>query len=281
MNNANVLQLYPEFKSEIDLTGLYLAHQLQAQGAAGAPFIYASFVMSLDGRIALGSGDESHVPQALNSANDWRLLQELQAQADCFLTGAGYLRSIAAGKLSDILQVGVQPESRDLGEWRARAGLRGQPAIVIPTASLAIELPRSLREHDQEVHIVTTTDADSDRIATFRRDGIKVHVCGSGRHVEGDALAALLGELGYRSVYCLTGPQMLSRLLRAGKIDRLYLTITHQILGGRAFDTILRGDVVGNAGRLQMVSLHYDASSPNGVGQWFAQFDRPQQRSRR
>lgn len=273
MSNATVLQLYPEFKSEIALHGLYLAHQLQTQGAAGAPFIYASFVMSLDGRIALGSGDESHVPQALSSANDWRLLQELQAQADCFLVGAGYLRSVAAGKLADILQVGVQPESRDLAEWRTRVGLQRQPAIVIPTVSLDIELTASLRESGQAVHIVTTNDADRGRIAAFQRDGVKLHVRGSGRHVEGAALAALLGELGYRSVYCLTGPQMLHTLLRPAKLDRLYLTITHQIIGGKIFDTILHGDEVGDTGRMRLRSLHYDASSPGGAGQCFAQFD--------
>ncbi|MBC7945362.1 MAG: dihydrofolate reductase family protein, partial [Burkholderiales bacterium] len=207
-----VSSLYPEAREHLPLRGLYLAHHNERQGERGRPFIYASFVSSLDGRIALGSGDDSHVPPALNNLNDWRLLQELQAQADCFLTGAGYLRSIATGKLPDILQVGVQPESRDLGEWRANAALTGQPAIVIPTVSLDIELPASLREREQAVHIVTTTDADRDRIGAFQHDGIKVHVRGSGRHVDGNALAALLGELGYRSVYCLAGPQMLSTL---------------------------------------------------------------------
>lgn len=268
-----VSALYPEAREHVPLRGLYLAHNNHRQGRRGRPFIYASFVSSLDGRIALGSGNDSHVPAALSSLNDWRLLQELQAQADCLLTGAGYLRSIAAGKLPDILQIGLLAESRDLADWRAKAGLLEQPAIVIPTVSLDIELPASLRECGQAVHIVTTSDAEPERIAAFERDGIKVYVRGGGRHVEGGALVALLGELGYRSVYCLTGPQMLSTLVRAGKLDRLYLTITHQILGGLAFDTMLQGDTVGDAGRLRMRELYYDASSPNGVGQWFAKFD--------
>lgn len=66
---------------------------------------------------------------------------------------------------------------------------------------------------------------------------------------------------------------MLSTLLQAGKLGSLYLTVTHQIIGGENYDTIPRGGVLDQAGQLGLGTLYYDPGAPNGVGQWFAQFD--------
>src|SRR5689334_25396752 len=104
---ARILRLYPGPSQESALAGTYLANGVHRLGTLAAPFVYANFVSSLDGRIALqdpGTG-ESHVPMTLTSGNDFRLLLELQAQADCLITHGGYMRAIAEGRLDDILQV--------------------------------------------------------------------------------------------------------------------------------------------------------------------------------
>src|SRR4051812_16020204 len=50
---AHVLPLYPSTGAARALEGLYLEHRLHELGSTAAPFVYGSFVSSLDGRIAL------------------------------------------------------------------------------------------------------------------------------------------------------------------------------------------------------------------------------------
>ena len=138
---ARLLRLYPGPPQEAAVPGTYLAHAVHRLGSAARPFVYADFVSSLDGRIALDEHGESRLPDALRSDNDLRLLLELTAQADCLITHGGYLRAIAAGKLGDILQVGTRDGMRDLAPWRKANGLAPQPAVAIASASLDFPLP--------------------------------------------------------------------------------------------------------------------------------------------
>src|SRR5215203_427981 len=159
---AKVLPLYPEPGSAQALKGLYLNHRLFEAGSAQSPFVYANFVSSLDGRIALvdpGSG-ESYLPKGLGGGNDFRLFQELHAQADCLITHGGYLRALAGGKLGNVLQVNASGRSADLAQWRKDNGLSAQPAIVVASASLDFPLPASIAEHQQPLYIATGEQAD-------------------------------------------------------------------------------------------------------------------------
>ena len=81
-------ELYPHPGTTRALDGTYLAHELNRLGTPAQPFVYANFVSSLDGRIAVVEADtgESYVLEDLTSGHDWRLFQELQAQADCMVT---------------------------------------------------------------------------------------------------------------------------------------------------------------------------------------------------
>jgi riboflavin biosynthesis pyrimidine reductase len=274
---ATFLRLYPGPPQETPVAGSYLAHAVHRLGDAARPFVYADFVSSLDGRIALDEpgGGESRLPEALRSDNDLRLLLELAAQADCLVTHGGYLRAIAAGRLGDILQVGTRDGSRDLAPWRKANGLAPQPAIAIASASLDFPLPPSLAQHGQRVLIATGAAAPADKVARLRAQGYEVVVAGHGRYVEGGALTRALGERGFRSLFLLAGPRMLETMLRDRVLSRVYLTIAHCLLGGAAFHTLVAGPELGAAGRLRLSSLHYDAAQPNGAGQWFAQFEAP------
>lgn len=272
---VRMLRLFPGPPEEIALDGAYLAHRLHERGSAGAPFVYASFVASLDGRIALrdpATGD-SRLPAGLVSGNDFRLFLELQAQADCFVTHGGYLRDLAAGRLDNVLQVGTQEATRDLARWRADKGLALQPTLVIASASLDFPMPDSPARHGQRVVIATGAAAPAERIALWRAAGHEVLIVGAGASVEGAPLADELGRQGLRSIYLLTGPRMLDTMLRDRRLSRLYLTTAHRLLGGESFHSMLAGPELGDAGRLRLCALHYDASAPDGTGQFFAHFE--------
>jgi riboflavin biosynthesis pyrimidine reductase len=274
---ARILRLYPGPPQEAAVKGAYLGHALHRLGSAARPFVYAAFVSSLDGRIALDEpgGGESRLPAALRSANDLRLLLELVAQADCLITHGGYLRAIAAGRLDDILQVGVRAGTEDLAQWRKASGLAPQPAVTIASASLDFTLPQSLAQHGQRVLVATGAAAPSDKVAALREQDCEVFVAGQGRYVEGGPLTRELGARGFRSLFLLAGPRMLETMMRDRMLARLYLTIAHCVLGGAAFHTLVAGPELGPAGRLKLSALHYDAAQPDGAGQWFAQFEAP------
>jgi hypothetical protein len=66
---------------------------------------------------------------------------------------------------------------------------------------------------------------------------------------------------------------MLDTMLQGGCLARLFHTVSHQLLGGGAFHTLLAGPLLGAAGNLRLLSLYYDPGSPAQVGQWFGQFE--------
>ena len=108
------------------------------------------------------------------------------------------MRSIAAGRLDDILQVatGARKETGDLAAWRRAQGLSGPPAVVIASASLNFAIPESTKLHGQRVYIATGKEADPVRVQHFQRQGYGVIRAGQGKMVEGGLLVRALGSLG-------------------------------------------------------------------------------------
>ncbi|MDH3282689.1 MAG: dihydrofolate reductase family protein [Gammaproteobacteria bacterium] len=236
--------------------------------------MYANFVTSLDGRISIATSPakKPHLPAVITSEHDLRLLFELQAQAECLVTHGAYLRALAAGRLGNVLHVGADARWPDIGDWRRHSGLAEQPDVVIVSSSLEFPLPDELNHCAQHKIIVTGAASDPQRVDAWRERGFEVMVAGSGARVEGAPLARVLANAGYRTVYLLAGPTLLSALIRDGCLSRLYLTITHQLLGGDHFDTLTNGPVLSDRKNFRLQELYYDASAPAGAGQWFAQF---------
>lgn len=271
-----LLRLYPPPSADIALEGLYLGLDLHRLGTPQSPFVYANFLTSLDGRIALEDAQgQTYLPKSLTTPADFRLFLELHAQADCLITHGGYLRALADKRLGNILQVGAHESGQDLPTWRAAHGLQPQPAVIIASASLDFPMPDSLRAHGQTCLIATGAKADPARITYWQDQGYPVLIAGQGAQVEGGSLTRLLGERGYRTIYLIAGPSMLDTMLRDGKLSRLFHTTTHQLMGGTAFRTLLPGAELGSAGHLKLQSLYYDPDLPAGAGQWFAQFEHP------
>ena len=269
-----VLQLFPPPVRERRLGGLYLGESLPEPAAGESPFLYANFVTSVDGRIAVAGADGvSRLPTGLTNVRDWRLFQELQAHADCLLTHGGYLRALAAGTLGNILQVGLAADGGDIASWRADRNMTLQPAVAILSASLEFALPASLAEHRQSVHVLTTAMAPRAGIAKLEAAGCEVLVMGRGSQVRGRDVSAALSARGYRRVYLQTGPRMLETALRDRVLSRLYLTLSHRVVGGERFDTLLRGGLLGAAGTLRLRALYLDQPPTGESGQFFASFE--------
>lgn len=272
--SKKLLRLFPTPTEYVDLKGLYLKEKLYLRGTHEKPFIYANFLSSLDGRIALD--DETgipYLPKSLTTPDDFRLFLELHAQADCLITHGGYLRSLSEGRLGNILQVGVHPQGDDLLAWRLSKGLPRQPAIVIASGSLEFPLPDWLFESGQSILIATGHDADPEKVKKWEDLGIEVIRAGSGKDVNGGVLADSLSVRGFKTLYLIAGPRMLETMVREKRLTVLFQTLSLQLLGGEAFHSMVSGPVLGEAGRMRMVSLYHDPDSGCGLGQWFAKFD--------
>ena len=265
MSESPLTRLFPEPLSRADWPGLYLAHRLHQRGQ-DRPFVYGSFVSSLDGRIALiDEQNNAATPKALTTASDWRLLQELHAQADCIITHGGYLRALAGGRLGNLLQV----QAVDLQAWRAQQGLSPQPAIIVVSASLDFPLPDSIQVHQQSLYIATTAASNASKVKAWCERGYEVLIAGE-RCVEGLPLVEFLSGQGYRSIYLLAGPKILEAMLRDAVLSRLYLTLSHRLIGGPRFHSLIAGKELGEEGVLQLCELYLEAGE---AGQFFACFE--------
>ena len=264
----NVTPLYPSTAGSLPLKGLRLRERLPA------PLLYSNFVTSLDGRIALGGPDrQTHsVPKETSNSRDWRLYQELGAQADVLITSGSLFRQIQNGEVCDVLPIGLKYE--DLRQWRTEHDLNAQPDIAIISGSLDLPLDTLVGiAKDRRVRVLTGAQAAWKRKAALRDAGIDVIEAGAGARVEGQLLRDALVALGAQRMYSIAGPQVLHMLLAARVLDRLYLTLAGRVLGGAEFDTLCIGPTLEPAPKLKLADLHLDPEAPDGAGQLLATYD--------
>jgi riboflavin biosynthesis pyrimidine reductase len=271
-----VLQLYPLPSQERPLKGLYLAHNLREQvpSVPGRPTIYSNFVSSLDGRIAIPhpSRPGMTIPKTTANERDWRLYQELAAQADLIISSGRYLRDWSDGQAQEILQI-EDPRFADLRDWRRDRGLPPQPDIAIISRSMRFPIPDVLTEGGRQIVVFTTADADPEQIEAVKKRLGRVVVAGK-TGVEGELLAQSMAKLGYKTVFAAAGPKIHYLLLAAGVLDLLYLTYANRLLGGDPISTVVEGPLLEPATDMALRALYYDAHAPDGLGQLFVRYDR-------
>ncbi|MDN5871692.1 MAG: dihydrofolate reductase family protein [Nitrococcus sp.] len=272
---ASLLRLYPPPTEAVALEGLYLNAPLVPSDLQARLFVYANFVMSLDGRIAIAQPPGRQVvPSTTANPHDWRLFQELAGHADVLVSSGRYLRDWAAGQAQDSLPVGSASAFADIHRWRRRQGKAGQPDVVFLSEDLDFPAPRRLLQEGRTVRIFTGDAPPRERFAALTAEGLIVErFAGNGR-IDGKEIVARLTALGYRRAYCVAGPQVLHTLVSAGCLNTLFLTTVHRLLGGEGFATIMEGALLGAPADYRLRSLYYDTHTPDGVGQMLARYDR-------
>jgi len=270
-----VTRLFPGPPLELSLEGLYLEQDLYARGRPGKPFIYTNFISSLDGRIAIATGDRTthFVPPAIVNPRDWRLYQELAGQADLLITSGRYFRQSLLGEAQDALPLSSSQAYDDIRDWRSSRGLATQPDIAILSGSLDIPVAALVPYRSRSIHVLTGENADPRRVASLRDNGIAVIRAGNGNTVDGMRMLEYLAARDYRSIYAIAGPAVFHTLTSSGILKRLYLTITLQVLGGNSFDTLCRGDLLEPVAGMRLAGLHYDPHAPANGAQLFGIFE--------
>jgi riboflavin biosynthesis pyrimidine reductase len=198
----------------------------------GGPFglgedcVYANFVASVDGVVALRTEEESGHIISGGSEADRFVMGLLRACADAVLLGAGTFRK-AAGHLWHAEAIHPAAASH-FKELRRRLGLRPQPPLVVVSATGEIDAAQpALRDA-----IVVTTAAGEARL--------KGRVPPTTRFVSGPIRLASVVELlraeGHRRILTEGGPTLASELAADGLLDELFLTRSPAFFGRFATD---------------------------------------------
>ena len=269
-----VVRLYPQPAQSVPLQGLYLSRQRLAGTAASQPYVYANFLTSLDGRIALRQAGQPHycLPAALKSDEDFRLFLELYCHADCIITHGGYLRALQAGRLGNVLQLPESVGSEYLHDWRRQQGLAKNPDIVIISGSLDFPWPQCLQAARQKVHIATGGCYKQECKRHWQQQGQCVHEFGDAAYVDVKPLMAFLSAQGYRSVYLVAGPDLLHALVGGNYVQRFFVTISHQLLGGQDFKSLASGPPLHDDGQMWLENMYMDVDNRRPLSQWYCEF---------
>jgi riboflavin biosynthesis pyrimidine reductase len=165
------------------------------------------------------------IPAALKNASDWGRYQELMAQADIIISGGSYFKRLATSQ--DVLyQFEPGNAFQELGQWRLNAGYKKRsPDVAIVARDLDFELPKKLIQSGRRIVIFTPDSiANSDKARSLSNVNTVIIGSGEGR-VEGvRMIATLANELGYRVIMMASGPQILDLLLKAERLDLIYVT---------------------------------------------------------
>jgi riboflavin biosynthesis pyrimidine reductase len=270
-----VQRLFPAPTKELPLKGLYLDQDLRStHGGAEEPFVYANFIASIDGRIALPHPSRAGlmVPKATANERDWRLFQELTVQADLVISSGRYLRDYADGRAQEILRVYDDPNLQDLQGYRTNQGLPPYPDIAVISNSLDFPIPEELFQEGRSLIIVTSERADQARLREISDQADRILVAGEER-VEGNRMIEGFKDWGYQWVYSSAGPKILHMLLSADRLDRLYLTTANRLLGGKPFATVVDGETLDPPRRASLTALYHDPQALEGDGQLFMIYD--------
>ncbi len=265
-------RLYPMPAKSVALTGLYLRHALHRRSQ---PCIYANFISSLDGRVALPNrqGVLARMPLAILNPRDWRLYQELVAQADVVLASAGYL-NYRSRQTRGVVTLLDAAQDISLREWRAQEGLSPEPALAVVSRELALsdELVRAVLP--KPLYIVTSRRAPAERINALERAGAHVLFAGDTRDVAGALLIEALRAANFMRICSVAGPRVLHLLLKDDCLDRLYLTTGLRLLGGCAYATLVEGSLLPDAPAYKLEMLHFDLPDSESAGQLFGVYTR-------
>jgi riboflavin biosynthesis pyrimidine reductase len=196
-------------------------------GAFGLParLVYANFVASLDGVVAVPDVPRSSALISGGSPADRFVMALLRACADAVVVGAGTLRShggpwTAAKAYPDAAEA--------FAELRRRLGLRPEPTLVVVTGSGELE-----KEVDKLHGAIVLTTEEAEERAT-RAVGAEAEVVALGRdgRVGARDIVAALSDRGHERILTEGGPKLMGQMLEAQVVDELFLTVSPILAGG-------------------------------------------------
>ena len=192
-----------------------------------SPRLYANFVSSLDGVVAIEGVDHSSQMIGGNSRPDRFAMALLRAFADAVLVGAATMRAAPDSLWTPGY---IFPDcATDFSELRDRLGRDAEPRLVVLTSSGALEP----RHPALETGALVITTEGSARLGTRLPPSSKVVAIGGNEDVDLTSVMSVLHGEGHDFVLTEGGPTVIGGLLRRRLLDELFLTVS-PLLAGRS-----------------------------------------------
>jgi riboflavin biosynthesis pyrimidine reductase len=190
------------------------------------PRLFANFVSSLDGVVAIPSLPGSNRLIAASSSADRFLMGLLRACCDAVVIGAGTLAGSPGGLWSP---AHAFPDcGEDFAELRRRLGRGGDPELVVLSASGQLD---PLHPALAAGALVLTTDPGAARLAGKLPPNASAASLGETGPLDPGRIVAALSARGHRLILSEGGPHAIGPLLEAGLVDELFLTVSPLLLG--------------------------------------------------
>jgi riboflavin biosynthesis pyrimidine reductase len=191
-----------------------------ALGFAG-PRLYANFVQTVDGVVAIPNLEQSNALVADKSAADKFLMGLLRATADVVLIGSGTMLASPKGMWRP---AGVYPKAAD-----AFAEL-GDPAVAVVSSGASLDPSHPVLQRA----VLLTTARGAEQFADVLPDVVAVN---DGDWVDLRAAVAVLRDRGHERILSEAGPHVFGSLLADDLVDELFLTVS-PVLAGRVVDAM-------------------------------------------
>ena len=187
------------------MTNVERALEIVRSSGAVRPFVVAQLGQSLDGRIALPSGESRYIngPAALDH------LHRLRAAVDAVITGIGAV-------ITDDPQLTVRRV-----EGRNPARIIIDPNGRLPAPS------RCLEKNGAPVFIIRRGGCQ----APVPEPASPIYVDGYGRGISCEAIVHAVAERGFRQLLVEGGAYTVSRFFEEGQLDRLHILLAPVLLG--------------------------------------------------
>jgi riboflavin biosynthesis pyrimidine reductase len=190
--------------------------------------LYANFVSTIDGVVALGDPAVSSGPAISGrSEADRFVMGLLRAAAGAVMIGGGTMRD-DPGHLWTPDYI-FPPAAAAYAELRKNLGLSPRPLLAVVTASGRLDVRERALEHDA---LVLTTEPGARALEGKLPKGSRLKVLAPERFTLAQAVSALREE-GYGRVLSEGGPRVLGELMRQQLLDELFLTLA-PVLAGRS-----------------------------------------------
>jgi riboflavin biosynthesis pyrimidine reductase len=188
-----------------------------------APCVYANFVETLDGVVAIPGLEQSNALVADGSDDDKFLMGLLRAFADVVLIGSGTLRASPKGRWRP---GGVYPAGNDaFAALRSSLGKTEQPAVAVVTTGASLDVTHPVLADA----LVLTTANGAVALEAVVPNVVAVN---DGEGVDVRAALELLRSRGHALVLAEAGPTTFGQLVAQGLVDELFLTLS-PVLAGR------------------------------------------------
>jgi riboflavin biosynthesis pyrimidine reductase len=199
------------------------------------PCLYANFVMTADGVVAIPSLSSSNEVISGRNKADHFLMGLLRALAEAVLIGAGVLRDSPKGTWRP--EKVYPPAAEAFAELRRRLDLAPSPEVAVLSGHGHVDPSHPLFETGA---LVLTSEQGAARLEGQLRDATTMLILDEQPTIDGRAVVDALHVRGHQRILSEAGPHVFGSLLDAHVVDELFLTISPLLSGDAGPGTRLR-----------------------------------------